>query len=144
MYLPKLPKDIRCPLEYALELFAGRWKSRILCMLYTNRTMRYGEIKKKLEGMTDTVLAATLKELLSDELVVRNQYPEIPPRVEYSLTKKAQSLVPMLRHICQWASDYHLPDEMQNSLMAHCRQCPVLCKKAAEKGISGLCTESQQ
>ncbi|MDO4938155.1 MAG: helix-turn-helix domain-containing protein, partial [Sutterellaceae bacterium] len=96
MYEPKLPKDIRCPLEYALELFAGRWKSRILCMLYTNQTMRYGEIKKKLEGMTDTVLAATLRELLAAELVVRNQYAEIPPRVEYSLTEKAQSLVPLL------------------------------------------------
>ncbi len=142
MYEPKLPKDIRCPLEYAIELFAGRWKSRILCMLYTNETMRYGEIKKKLEGMTDTVLASTLRELLGAELVVRNQYAEIPPRVEYSLTEKAQSLVPLLRHICHWASDYHLPDETQRSLMSHCRQCPVLCKKAQEKGLPGLCANN--
>lgn len=141
MYSPKLPKDIRCPLEHALDFFAGRWKSRILCMLYANQTMRYGEIKKKLEGMTDTVLAVTLKELLTDGLVVRNQYPEIPPRVEYSLTKKAQTLVPLLQNICQWASDYHLSDQTQNGLMAHCRQCPVLCRKAAQKGISGLCNE---
>ncbi len=128
MYEPKLPKDIRCPLESALELFAGRWKSRILCMLYTNQTMRYGEIKKNLEGMTDTVLAATLKDLIAADLVERQQYPEIPPRVEYRLKPKAASLVPLLRNICYWSAESHDGEQSMEKLMKHCRNCPVLNK----------------
>ena len=61
MYKPKTEKDIRCPLEYGMELFGGKWKPRIICMLGLNGTMRYGELKRELAPITDTVLAATLK-----------------------------------------------------------------------------------
>lgn len=128
MYEPKLPKDIRCPLESALELFAGRWRSRILCMLFTNESMRYGEIKKNLEGMTDTVLAATLKELVAADLIERRQYSEIPPRVEYRLKPKAASLVPLLRRICHWSVESQGEDLLPGKMMNHCRSCPVLNK----------------
>mgnify|MGYP005964275835 CR=1 FL=1 len=85
MYQPKLPKDLRCPLEHALDFVSGRWKSRILCLLFSAGALRYGEIKKNLDGITDTVLAATLKEMIADGLVRREQFAEIPPRVEYDL-----------------------------------------------------------
>lgn len=92
MYQPKLPKDLRCPLEFALEFFSGRWKSRILCLLYSENSVRYNDIKKALDSVSDTVLANTLKELIGHGLIERHQFPEIPPRVEYSLTEKAAVL----------------------------------------------------
>lgn len=92
MYQPKLPKDLRCPLEFALEFFSGRWKSRILCLLYSENSVRYNDIKKALDSVSDTVLANTLKELIGHGLIERHQFPEIPPRVEYSLTEKVAVL----------------------------------------------------
>ena len=103
MYKPKTEKDIRCPLEYGMELFGGKWKPRIICMLGLNGTMRYGELKRELAPITDTVLAATLKEMINDELVCRTQYEEIPPRVEYSLTEVGETLKPVLVNMCIWS-----------------------------------------
>lgn len=88
MYKPKLAKDIRCPLEYGLSVFGGKWKSRILCVLATKEKLRYGILRKEMSNITDAVLATTLKELIQDELIERKQYDEIPPRVEYKLTAK--------------------------------------------------------
>ena len=103
MYKPKMEKDIRCPLEYGMDLFGGKWKPRIICILGLNGTMRYGELKRELENITDTVLASMLKEMIADELVKRIQYNEIPPRVEYSLTEIGMSVIPVLGNICVWS-----------------------------------------
>lgn len=85
MYQHKTEKDIRCPLEYGLEVFGGKWKSRIICVLTAKETLRYSELRKQMVNITDAVLAATLKELISDEIIERKQYNEIPPKVEYTL-----------------------------------------------------------
>ena len=106
MYKPKTEKDIRCPLEYGMELFGGKWKPRIICMLGLNGTMRYGELKRELAPITDTVLAATLKEMINDELVCRTQYEEIPPRVEYSLTEAGREMLPVFYEMAKWGSRY--------------------------------------
>lgn len=103
MYKPKTEKDIRCPLEYGMEVFGGKWKPRIICMLGLNGRMRYGELKKELSPITDTVLAAMLKELVNDDIVCRTQYEEIPPRVEYSLSEVGESLKPVMGSICIWS-----------------------------------------
>ncbi len=103
MYKPKLEKDIRCPLEYGLDIFGGKWKSRVICVLAEKETLRYGELRKEMSNITDAVLAATLKELLRDGVIARRQYDEIPPRVEYTLTEKGKTVVPILQSICQWA-----------------------------------------
>lgn len=125
MYQPKLPKDLRCPLEHALDFVSGRWKSRILCLLFSAGALRYGEIKKNLDGITDTVLTATLKEMIADGLVRREQFAEIPPRVEYDLDNKGRELVPFLRQICSWASHYHHPGEESEAELVHCKKCVV-------------------
>ncbi len=125
MYQPKLPKDLRCPLEHALDYVSGRWKSRILCLLFSAGALRYGEIKKNLEGITDTMLTATLKEMINDELIRREQFAEIPPRVEYELDVKGRELVPFLRQICRWAGNYYRPGEMSEQEFAHCKNCVV-------------------
>ncbi len=78
MYQPKLEKDIRCPLEYGLSLFGGKWKPRILCVLHTKGWLRYSQIRKEMANITDPVLAGSLKEMISEEVVIRRQYDEIP------------------------------------------------------------------
>lgn len=100
MYQHKLEKDIRCPLEYGMELFGGKWKSRIICVLSSMGTMRYSTLRQEMANITDAVLASTLKELINDEIVERKQYECIPPKVEYSLTEKGKSIVPILQNIC--------------------------------------------
>ena len=89
-YKKKLDADIRCPLEYGLTIFGGKWKSRIICVLSTQKTLRYSEIRTEMYNITDAVLAATLKELIADGIVNRRSFDEIPPRVEYSLTEKGE------------------------------------------------------
>lgn len=121
MYKPKLEKDIRCPLEYGLTVFGGKWKSRIICLLAENGTMRYSSIRKEMTNITDAVLTATLKELIADEIVKRQSYDEIPPRVEYSLTARGQSAVPILQSICKWSGIYHIED--RGNTLAQCQRC---------------------
>lgn len=121
MYEPKLEKDIRCPLEYGLDIFGGKWKSRVLCVLSVNQVLRYGELRKNLVNISDAVLANTLKEMTEDGLVNRKQYEEIPPKVEYSLTEKGKSVVPILQSICRWAGLFH-KDNYDRSL-PQCKKC---------------------
>ncbi|EKU78086.1 winged helix-turn-helix transcriptional regulator [Veillonella seminalis] len=121
MYQPKLEKDIRCPLEYGLTVFGGKWKSRVICVLNEKGTLRYSSIRKEMTNITDAVLATTLKELIADDMIQRQQYDEILPRVEYSLTAKGQSVVPILQHICQWAGAYHTVDN--EHAMTQCQTC---------------------
>ncbi len=121
MYQKKLESDIRCPLEYGLELFGGKWKSRIICVLNEKGTLRYSCIRKEMLNITDAVLAATLKELIHDDLVDRRQYDEIPPKVEYSLTDKGKSVVPILQSICQWSGMFR--KESSDHIMTQCQKC---------------------
>ena len=121
MYKPKMEKDIRCPLEYGLDVFGGKWKSRIICVLADKEFLRYSVIRKEMCNITDAVLATTLKELIRDGIVNRKQYDEIPPRVEYSLTEKGKSVVPILQSICQWSGIYY-KDSSENP-MSQCQKC---------------------
>lgn len=97
MYRKKMEADIRCPLEYGLKVFGGKWKSRVICVLNEKGVLRYSAIRKEMLNVTDAVLSSTLKELINDGLVARKQYDEIPPRVEYSLTDRGKSVVPILQ-----------------------------------------------
>lgn len=99
----RLRKVHVCPVETGLELISGRWKARILWKLY-NRTMRYGELRRELSGITEKMLAQQLRELERDELVTRRIYPEMPPKVEYSLTEFGQTLGPLLEMLATWGT----------------------------------------
>lgn len=120
MYKSKLEKDIRCPLEYALDVFGGKWKSRIICSLGMNTTMRYSELRGELSNITDTMLSDSLKELYADGMVIRTQYNEIPPKVEYSLTEKGMSVIPLLFEINQWGREHG-----GDGLIGICSGCPT-------------------
>lgn len=121
MYKPKLAKDIRCPLEYGLEVFGGKWKSRIICVLASKKTLRYSNLRKEMTNITDAVLASSLKQLIKDEIVQRKSYDEIPPRVEYSLTEKGTSIVPILQTICRWSGIYY--KDTNDNTLAQCEKC---------------------
>ncbi|RRJ65121.1 transcriptional regulator [Paenibacillus oralis] len=120
----KLGKEIMCPIEYGLDIFGGKWKSRIICVLSSNKVIRYNEIKKELGNITDAVLAAMLKEMIADEMIIRTQYNEIPPRVEYALTEKGKSVLPILQCICQWSRE-HSAEALDTKLPA-CISCDQL------------------
>lgn len=121
MYKHKMEKDIRCPLEYGLQTFGGKWKSRIICVLSSQKTLRYSDLRHEMGNITDAVLASTLKELINDNIVNRKSYDEIPPRVEYSLTKNGSSVVPILRSICHWAGQFQR-DDIEGT-MIQCKRC---------------------
>lgn len=123
-YVPKTEKEIMCPIEYGLDIFGGKWKSRIICVLSSTNVMRYSAIRKELGNITDAVLAAMLKELIADGLINRKQYEEIPPKVEYSLTTKGKSVLPILQSICQW-SRQQSKDELDKKLPP-CKTCEQL------------------
>ena len=122
MYKKKMAADIRCPLEYGLEVFGGKWKSRILCVLAAQGSLRYSELRREMSNITDAVLAVTLKELLGSGMIQRRSYDEIPPRVEYSLTDKGHSVVPILQSICRWAGQFSKENKTEHP-MTQCEKC---------------------
>ena len=93
------------PLLTAINVIGGKWKTIILYMLY-DQTLRFGELKKSIPNITQKMLTQQLRELEVDGLVTRVAYNEIPPRVEYSLTKKGDSLMPIFNHLNDWALKY--------------------------------------
>ncbi len=94
-----------CPVETTLTLISDRWKVLILRDLFTG-TKRFGELKKSLEGISQKVLTANLKDMEANGLLTRKAYPEVPPRVEYSLTETGRSLQPIIRAMFDWGIGY--------------------------------------
>ena len=91
-----------CGLKKIIDIIGGKWKIMILCVIDKEEVVRYGELKRSVYGITNTMLANSLKELESDGLVLRKQYDEMPVRVEYSLSRKAKSLIPILLELKKW------------------------------------------
>lgn len=98
------------PFSYTMSLINGKWKLHILFWLWHNDILRYNELKRRLSGVTHKVLTNQLKELEADGLIARTEYPQIPPKVEYSLTALGASLMPVLGALCQWGSTHMPPD----------------------------------
>lgn len=109
----KLEKDIRCPLEYGLDVFGGKWKSRIICVLSTKGRLRYSQLRDEMTNVSDAVLSASLKELIASGMVLRQSFDEIPPR--------GLSAVPILRSICAWAGQVHR--EVTSDAPRQCQTC---------------------
>ncbi|GFZ33161.1 transcriptional regulator [Clostridium zeae] len=93
-----------CPSGYTMDVIGGKWKLLILWHLLNDGIKRYGEIKKVLPGITHKMLSSQLKELENDGIVHREEYQQIPPKVEYSLTEKGITLTPILKAISEWGS----------------------------------------
>lgn len=91
-----------CPATYAFDVIGKKWNLPILSVLCHEYPIRYNELKRKLPGITGTMLTNCLKELTDHGLVHREQYFEIPPRVEYSLTDSGKELGPIIESIVEW------------------------------------------
>lgn len=98
------PCTAACPLQHTMEMIGGKWKLPILCALAVDGSTRYNDLKRKLGGISNTMLAKSLKELEDDGLVTCTEYMEVTIRVEYATTGKAKSLTPILVQLAQWAS----------------------------------------
>ena len=94
--------------SYTLSLISGKYKMTILYVLAEFGIVRFNEMKKYIGEISYKTLSSTLKELEADKLVHREEYPHIPPKVEYSLTERGQSLIPILNAICDWGESNEL------------------------------------
>ena len=94
-----------CPLNRALGLIGGKWKMQIICTLHNNGPTRYNRLKRSLDGVSNTVLAAALRELEADGLVLRREYLEGPVRVEYEATSRCERLIPILDALGEWSME---------------------------------------
>jgi len=92
-----------CPAESTLRVIGGQWKVPILWHLAVTGTMRFSELRRALEGCTPRMLTQQLRELEKDGIVLRKVYPQVPPKVEYSLTAEGRSLQPIVQAMCRWA-----------------------------------------
>ncbi|MBR2742596.1 MAG: helix-turn-helix transcriptional regulator [Clostridia bacterium] len=103
--MSRIPDDkIKCPVKHTLDIIGGKWKARILSLL-KYRALRTGEIKRAMGNITDKVLSDQLKELQNDGLIDRHDYKQIPPKVDYTLTPKGKSLLPIIDQMTAWGME---------------------------------------
>ena len=95
-----------CGVAVSLEIIGGKWKGVILWHL-CHKTLRFSQLRRRLQGVTQKMLTQQLRELERDKLVNRKVYAEVPPRVEYSLTELGRTLEPTLRQLCEWGKQYN-------------------------------------
>jgi DNA-binding HxlR family transcriptional regulator len=91
-----------CSVDYAFRRIGGKYKGRILWHLHLKTILRYGELRRTLPDITTKMLTQTLRELEDDSLITRNVFHEVPPKVEYSLSKVGKELIPFIVHLKEW------------------------------------------
>ncbi|HEX2947582.1 MAG TPA: helix-turn-helix domain-containing protein [Clostridia bacterium] len=94
-----------CPIEYTLDSIGGKWKLLILYYLMIGGVKRYGELKRSITGITHKMLSQQLKDLEADSIILRKEYHQIPPKVEYTLSEKGVTLLPILKLMYDWGSE---------------------------------------
>lgn len=99
-------KIYSCPVEVTIGVIGGKWKSVILYHLIKGRVIRFGELRRLLPKATAQMLTAQLRELEADGVIHRKVYPQVPPKVEYSLTPFGESLAPIIRAMTHWGEGY--------------------------------------
>lgn len=101
----RCPSSYHCPVEATLELIGGKWKALILWHL-TGKTLRYNQLHRLLPDATHKMLTQQLRDLEENGLITRRVYPEVPPRVEYSLSPFGETMYPILDAMCNWGKAY--------------------------------------
>src|ERR1700693_2259413 len=97
--------NIQCPAEFTLSRIGGRWKIPILFHLFQG-VQRFSELRQALSGVTQKMLTQQLREMERDGLIQRQIYPQVPPKVEYSLTALGRSLKPVVDSMCHWGIEH--------------------------------------
>ena len=110
MSMEKFEKRIRSltdtPFGYTLSMIGGKWRLVILYWLVEYETIRFNELQRKIGTITYKTLSTELKSMESVGLIIRKEYPQIPPKVEYSLSDKGRSLLPIMERMCQWGTEH--------------------------------------
>lgn len=96
---------LKCSIEYTLKKIGGKWRTVILWHLGVDGTHRYSELRELLPGVTHKVMSQQLKELEKEGFIDRTQYDTIPPKVEYSMTEKGKTLMPILEQMHLWGTE---------------------------------------
>jgi DNA-binding HxlR family transcriptional regulator len=99
-------KGYHCPVEATLNVIGGKWKVVILFHLTHKGTHRFAELRRKIPGVSERMLTQQLRELEDDGIVHREVYPEVPPKVEYSLTEYGKTLRPITEVMCEWGQKH--------------------------------------
>ncbi|BCJ98600.1 winged helix-turn-helix transcriptional regulator [Anaerocolumna chitinilytica] len=97
-----MPCDKSCPIEHTVNLIGHKWKVLILRNLFNNGTQRFNDLSKGINKISQKMLTQQLRQLEEDGIISRKVYPEVPPKVEYSLTELGQSLKPILDEMNTW------------------------------------------
>ena len=116
-----------CPLRLANEDIGGKWRLSIICLLKDGRPMRYNQIKRGVPGITNVMLSQSLKHLEEYGILHREQYNEVPVRVEYQLTDNGKTLLNVLSGLSVWGNQYI---DRHQEYQSHCAEC--LFREAAE------------
>lgn len=98
-------KEYKCGIDVTLAVVGGKWKASILWHL-AQETKRFSDLQRQFSDTTRKMLTQQLRELEADGLVHREVYPQVPPKVEYSLTEKGTTIIPILNQMCGWARGY--------------------------------------
>lgn len=98
-----------CPLGKAMSALGSKWKP-IIVLVIQDRKLRFGELAVRINVISRKVLTDQLKEMQADSLIIREEFKELPPRVEYSLTEKGLALLPILYQLEEWETKYHVHD----------------------------------
>ena len=101
---PVHPSGFTCGLDVTLRVISGKWKPLILYFLAQGPN-RYGELRRAVRGVSDKVLIQHLKEMEADGILIRHDYKEVPPRVDYSVTPLGRSLAKALEPLCNWGTE---------------------------------------
>lgn len=93
---------LNCAIDATMSVIEGRWKTVIICKLGVKGPLRFNQLVKEIDGVSPRILTKQLKELEKDGIILRTSYPEIPPKVEYSLSERGASLQPVMQVMAQW------------------------------------------
>ena len=99
-------KKYYCTVELTLQIIGGKWKPIIVHRLNAEGVLRFSEVKRSIPNITQKMLTQQLRELEADGIVHREVYPQVPPKVEYSLTEMGTSVVPIIEIMCKWGDNY--------------------------------------
>jgi DNA-binding HxlR family transcriptional regulator len=110
-------KELECPIQIIVDMIGGKWKLSILYQLFQG-TKRYGELRRLVPKATERMLTLQLRELENAGIVLRTVYPEVPPKVEYSLTELGLSLAPVLTTMLDWSEKYSQQDSTQKLMIS--------------------------
>ena len=113
--LKEVESSDRTGFNYTMSLFTGKYKLTVLYAIYRHDVIRFNALQKYLNLLSHKTLSNTLKELEQDDLIIKKDYKEIPPKVEYSLSPKGKSFIPILYAMCDWGEKYIVKGENNKS-----------------------------